>query len=132
MKKRTLVVLGLVLSLSMVVAGSAMARQGGGFERGSGDCYRSDVDPEVMAQFRAETQQFKDDLRALKQELRQENRKDNTDTGRVEQLRENMAEVRAKIQEIAAKYDIDCDGNGRRSGKGGKGRGNGDCRGDCN
>ena len=137
MKKRTLVVLGLVLSLSMIAAGSAMARQGegygkmgAGYERGCGDCYRSDVDPEVLDQFRAETQPLKDELRALRQELRDENRKNDTDAERVSQLREDMEAVRAKIQETAEKYGIDCDG-GKRGSKGRKGKRNGDCRGDC-
>jgi len=139
MKKRTLVVVGLVLSLSMIVAGSAIARQGGGYgkmgpgyERGTGDCYRSDVDPEVLDKFRAETQPLKDELRELRQELRQENRKENTDTERVSQLREKMDSVRAKIQEIAAKYDIDAGCQGRWAERGGKSRGNGDCRRDFN
>jgi hypothetical protein len=67
MKKRTLVVLGIVLSLSIIVAGSAMARQGGGYgmmgsgyDRGYGNCNwndgeRSVVAPESMAKFQKET-----------------------------------------------------------------------------
>ena len=142
MKKRTLVVLALVLSLGIIVTGSAMARQGGGYGKtgsgydcgydcGYGDCNRSDIDPEVIEQFRNETQPLKDELRALRQELREEKRKENPDAGRVAQLNEDMDGIQAKIQEIAGKYDIDCDGSGRRGSRGGKRNRSGGCRADC-
>ena len=135
MKKRTLVVLGLVLSMSLIVAGSSFARGGGGYgmmgdgyDRGAGDCYRDDVDPEIRAEFREETQQFRDELRSLKLELRQEYDKDTTDADRVGQLRKNMIDVQTQIQKVADKYDIDRGGKGSRS-RGDYGRGYGDCRG---
>ena len=144
MKKRTLVVLGLILSMSIIVAGSAMARQGGGYgmmgagyERGYGDCdqtdcYRDDVDPAIRDQFREETQQFRDELRALKVELGQEYDKDSPDADRIAQLRKDMIDVQTKIQKVADKYDFDRGGKGRRAGRGGNSRGNADCRGGCN
>ena len=137
MKKRTLVVLGLILSMSIIVAGSAMARQGGGygkmgagFERGAGDCYRSDVDPEVMAKFQKETLSFRDELVTKKLELNQEYDKDTPDNDRIAQLRKDMIDIQTKIQKVADKYDIDRGGQGRQA-RAGKGRGNADCRGGC-
>jgi hypothetical protein len=137
MKKRTLVVLGLVLSLSLIVAGSAFARwgsgygmMGGGYERGSGDCYRSDLDPEVMAKFQKETLSLRDELITMRLELSQEYDKDTPDADRIAQLRKDMINVQTKIQKVADKYDIGQGGQGRQA-RAGKGRGNADCRGGC-
>lgn len=139
MKKRTLVVLGLVLSMSIIVAGSALARQGGGYgmmgagyERGSGDCFRSDVAPETMAKFQKETLTMRDELITKKLELNQEYDKDTPDADRIAQLRKDMIDVQTKIQKVADKYDISTGGQGRRGSRGGNGRGNADCSGGCN
>lgn len=134
MKKRTLVVLGLVLSMGLIVAGSSFARGGGGYgmmgagyDRGAGDCYRADVDPETRAEFREETQQLREELRTMRLELRQEYDKESPDTERIVQLRKGMIDVDMKIQAVADKYDIDRDGKGRRASRGNYGRGYGDC-----
>jgi hypothetical protein len=141
MKKRTLVVLGIVLSLSMIAAGSAMARQGGGYgkmgsgyERGTGDCYRSDVDPEVMAKFQKETLSLRDELVVKRLELRQEYDKETLDADRVAQLRKDMIDIQTKIDKIADKYDIERGGQGRqaRAGKGKGSRGGYNCGGPGN
>jgi hypothetical protein len=138
MKKRTLVVLGLVLSMSIIVAGSALARQGGGygmmgggFERGAGDCYRADVDPETMAKFQKETLSLRDEMITKRLELSQEYDKDTPDADRIAQLRKDMIDVQTKIQKVADKYDIDAAGQGRRA-RAGNGRGNANCGGGCN
>jgi len=143
MKKRTLVVLGLVLSMSLIVAGSAFARWGGGYgmmgagyDRGPGDCYRSnnyqaEVAPESMAKFQKETLSLRDELITKRLELSQEYDKDTPDADRVAQLRKDMIDVQTKIQKVADKYDIDAAGQGRRA-RGGYGRGNADCGGGCN
>jgi len=137
MKKRTLVVLGLVLSMSLIVAGSAFARwgegygmMGSGYERGPGDCYRSDVDPESMVKFQKETLSMRDALLVKRLELRQEYDKETPDADRVAKLRKDIIDVQAQIQKVADKYDIDGAGKGRRSVRG-YGRGNDDCRGGC-
>ena len=144
MKKRTLVVLGLVLSMSIIVAGSAMARQGGGYgmmgngyDRGYGNCNwndgeRTGVTPESMAKFQKETLSLRDELITKRLELSQEYDKDTPDADRVAQLRKDMIDVQTKIQKIADKYDIDAVGQGRRAGRGGYGRSNADCFGGCN
>lgn len=143
MKKRTLVVVGLVLSLSLIVAGGAFARNGGGYgmmgsgyDRGFGgcdqsDCFRSDVTPEVMAKFQKETLSLRDELITKRLELRQENDKDTPDAERIGQLRKDMIDVQTKIQKVADKYDIDMGGQGRKA-RDGKGRRNADCPGGCN
>ena len=144
MKKRTLVVLGLVLSLSLIVAGGAFARNGGGYgmmgsgyDRGQGNCYwndsdRADVAPEVMAKFQKETLSLRDELITKRLELRQEYNMENPDADHTAQLRKDMIDIRTKIQKIADKYDIEAGGQGRRADRGGKFRGNGDCRRDFN
>jgi len=144
MKKRTLVVLGLVLSMSIIVAGSALARQGGGYgmmgsgyDRGNGDCYwndgdRTEVAPETMAKFQKETLSMRDELITKRLELNQEYDKDTPDADRIAQLRKDMIDVQTKIQKVADKYDIGSagQGQGRRS-RGGNGRGSYNCGGDC-
>ena len=143
MKKRTLVVLGLVLSMSIIVAGSAMARQGGGYgmmgggyDRGYGNCNWNDgegtqVAPESMAKFQKETLSLRDELITKRLELSQEYDKETPDADRIAQLRKDMIDVQTKIQKVADKYEIDGAGQGRRAGRGGKGRGSADCFGGC-
>ena len=145
MKKRTLVVLGIVLSLSLIAAGSAFARWGGGYgkmgsgyDRGYGNCWnddsRSDVTPESMAKFQKETLSLRDELVVKRMELRQEYDKENTDADVVAQLRKDMIDIQTKIDKIADKYDIDRGGQGRqaRAGKGRSNRGAYNCGGPGN
>ncbi|MDF1525398.1 MAG: hypothetical protein RRA15_03945 [bacterium] len=144
MKKRTLVVLGLVLSMSIIAAGSALARQGGGYgmmgsgyDRGYGDCNwdddaRTEVTPETMAKFQKETLSMRDELITKRLELSQEYDKDTPDADRIAQLRKDMIDVQAKIQKVADKYDISMGGQGRRGSRCDRGRGNADCSGGCN
>lgn len=135
MKKRTLVVLGLVLSMGLIVAGSSFARGGGGYgmmgagyDRGAGDCYRADVDFESMTKFRKETLSLRDELLTKRLELRQEYEVDTPDADRIGQLRKGIIDVETEIQKVADKYDIDRGGKGSRF-RGDYGRGYGDCRG---
>ncbi len=138
MKKRTLVILGLVLSLSLIATGSAFARwgggygmMGGGYAGGGGDCYVSDVDPEAMAKFQKETLTLRDELVTKQLELRQEYNKETTDADRIAELRKDMIDIQTKIQKIADKYDIDRGGQGRQA-RAGKGRGGYNCNGPGN
>ena len=75
MKKRNLMVVGLVLALSTLMASSAFARWGSGAQgaydcNGSADCYRSgdrfdsDVNVEDVTKYRKETLQLRDELLA--------------------------------------------------------------------
>lgn len=125
MKKRTLVVLAAALSLSLVTAGSALARRGDGYgmmgpgyERGNGDCYwndsdRNQVDPETMAKFQKETLPLRDEMVIKRMELRQEYDKETPDADRIAQLRKDMIDIQTKIQKSADKYDIEAGGQGR-------------------
>ncbi len=137
MKKRTLVVLGLVLSMSLIVAGSAFARwgggygmMGGGYDRGPGNYYQSEVNPESMIKFQKETLSLRDELLTKRLELSQEYDKDTSDADRIGQLRKGIIDVQTKIQKVADKYDIGSAGQGRRA-RGGYGRGFADCGGGC-
>jgi hypothetical protein len=114
MKKRTLVILGLVLSLSLIATGSAFARWGGGYGMMGGK----------------ETLSLRDELVTKQLELRQEYNKETTDADRIAELRKDMIDIQTKIQKVAEKYDIDRGGQGRQA-RAGKGRGNADCRGGC-
>lgn len=142
MKKRTLVVLGLVLSMSLIVAGSAFARwgegygmMGEGYHRGPGNCYRAEgtqaeVAPETMAKFQKETLSLRDELVTKRLELDQEYDKETPDADRIAQLRKDIIDIQTKIGKVADKYDIAWGGKGYRSERG-FGRGNPDCRGGC-
>jgi len=140
MKKRTLVVMGIVLSMSLIVAGSAFARWGGGYgmmgagyDRGAGGFYRTDVAPESMAKFQKETLSLRDELITKRLELNQEYDKDTPDADRIAQLRKDMIDVETKIQKVADKYDIGSAGRGQgRRSRGGNNRGYADCGGGCN
>jgi len=142
MKKRTLVVLGLVLTFSLIVVGSSFARWGGGYgmmgegyERGPGDCYRADnsrvdVNPEAMAKFQKETLSLRDEMITKRLELGQEYDKETPDADRIAQLRKDMIDLQTKIGKVADKYGIEGAGRGRGS-RGGYGRGSEDCSGGC-
>jgi hypothetical protein len=137
MKKRTLMVVGLILSLSLLVAGSAFARWGDGYgmRGGSGiNCWseteRPSADPETMAKFRRETLPLRDELIVKRLELSQEYDKENPEDDRIAQLRDEIVDIETNIQEVAEKYGFDGFGKGRR-GKGGYGRGIGNCAGGC-
>lgn len=134
MKKRTFVVLAAVLSLSLVAAGSAFARWGGGYgqmgpgyDRGYGNCYfnysdRTQVEPETLARFQKETLPLRDEMVTKRLELSQEYDKETPDADRIAQLRKDMVDIETKIQKSADKYDVWPGGQGRRA-RGGFGRG---------
>lgn len=131
MKKRTLVVLGLILSLSLIAAGSAFARwgggygmmgsgygmMGGGYDRGPGNSYMADVDPESLAKFQKETLALRDELITKRLELSREYDKDSPDADRIAGLRKDIIDVETKIGKIAEKYDL---GDGFRERRGGR------------
>ena len=145
MKKRNLMVVGLVLALSVLMASSAFARWGSGAQgaydcNGSADCYRSgdrvgsDVNVEDMTKFRKETLQLRDELLTKRLELSQEYDKDVPDADRIAKLRKDMVDIETSIAKIAAKYDIDNGFGGKRAGRGARGgnRGGSGCDGPGN
>ncbi len=136
MKKRTLAVLGLVLSMSLIIAGSAFARwgggygmMGGGYERGDGygpgTCFRdddrTDVSPEAVTKFRKETLQLRDELLTKRLELSQEYDKETPDADRVAKLRKEIIDIETGIGKVADKYDLDNGLRGRRGARGNRG-----------
>jgi hypothetical protein len=142
MKKRTLVVLGMVLSMSLIVAGSSFARGGGGYgmmgagyDRGAGDCYRAegraDVDVESVTKFRKETLQMRDNLLTRRLELSQEYNKENPDADRIGKLRKDIVDIETSIAKVADKYDIDGGQRGKRGRGGNRGGSNCDGSGNC-
>jgi hypothetical protein len=143
MKKRNLMVVGLVLSLSVLMAGSAFARWGGGDRggyncNGGGDCYQAGqgagVDVEAVTKFRKETLQLRDELLTKRLELSQEYSKDTPDADRIAKLRKDMVDIETSIAKIADKYDIDNGLGGKRAGRGTRGgnRGGSGCSGPGN
>jgi len=121
MKKRTLVVLGLILSFSLIATGSAFAHWRGGYgmmgwgnEQGPGDCYRAGVDSETMIKFQKETLPLRDGLLAKRLELSQEYNKETPDTDHIAQIRKGIIDIQAKIQKVADKYGL---GYTRRGGE---------------
>ena len=133
MKKRTLVVMTAVLSLTLLAAGSAFARWGGGYgmmdargERGYGNCYWNDegrpsVDPESMVKFQKETLPLRDERLTKRLELSQEYDKEAPDADRIAQLRKDLIDLDTKIAKIADKYDVEGGFKGRRGERGKRG-----------
>ena len=137
MKKRTLMMVVLVLSLSLLVAGSAFARWGDGYGMRAGegrycwkDADRSPVDPETMTKFRKETLSLRDELLTKRLELSQEYGKEEPDADRIAKIRKEMVDIEMSIEKIADKYGMGGFGKGR-SGRGGYARGYGECRAGC-
>ena len=135
MKKRTTIVTGIVLAMSLLVVGSAFAHWGDGYGmrdgRGYGcwsDAERTPVDPEAMIRFRTETLSLRDQLLTKRLELKQEYGKENPDTERIAKIRKEMVDIEMSIDKIADKYDIDGPDKGRRS-RGGYGYRFGECPG---
>jgi hypothetical protein len=133
MKKRTLIAVGIVLSLSLLAAGGVFARGGDGYGmregRGSGcwsDTDKAPVDTEAMLKFRKETLPLRDDLMAKRLELNQEYGKENPDTERIAKIRKEIVDVQMSIEKVAEKYGIEDSRQGKRS-RGRYGCGNGDC-----
>ena len=142
MKKRNLMIVGLVLALSTLMAGSAFARWGGGYgmmgdgySRGGGDCYRAearaDVDVESVTKFRKETLQMRDDLLTMRLELSQEYDKENPDADRIGKFRKEIVDIETGIAKVADKYDIDGGQRGKRGRGNSRGGYNCDGSGNC-
>lgn len=114
MKKRSLIVVGLVLALSTLLAGSAFARWGGyggmmgGYEMmgGYGMGYDRNVDVDAVRKFQSETLKFRDELFTVRLELDVEYSKAVPNTNRISTLRKDMIDIEAKIMTTAEKYDM--------------------------
>ena len=130
MKKRTLVVLGLVLSMSLIVAGSAFAHWGGGYGMmgngygmmgyyGSGN--DRGVDVQNLKKFQKETLQLRDNFITQRAELQEAYAQETPDADRIAQLRKDIIDTETAIQKIADKYDI---GSFRSGGRSAGGSGN--------
>jgi len=135
MKKRNMIVVGIVLAVSLLAAGSAFARRGDGYGTRSGDGYncwrdtdRTAVDVEAVTKFRKETLPLRDELLTKRLDLGQEYSKENPDTDRITKLRKEMVDIEVNIDKIAEKYDLEGYGQGRHH-RGAYGGGFGDCPG---
>ena len=137
MKKKSLMIVAVVLTLSVLAAGSAMARwDGANDQRGQrgNNCWRTDgaadVDLEKVVEFKKETLPLRDQLLTKKLELRQEYNKEKPDAEVIGKLRKEMVDIQTGIDKVAAKYDLGDFSRGRGS-RGGFGpRGDG-CPGGC-
>lgn len=133
MKKRSWMVAAVVLTLSMLTAGSAMARWDGakdGRGQRSFNCWSADgageVDPEKVMQFRKDTLPLRDELWGKKLELSREYKKDQPDMQMVEKLRKDMVEIQTRIDRVASDHGL-TNWGGKGASRGGYGRGYGDC-----
>ncbi|MBN2719593.1 MAG: hypothetical protein JXR72_00675 [Proteobacteria bacterium] len=133
MKKRSWMVVAVVLTLSMLAAGSAMARWDGASDgRGQRgfNCWAAEgadeVDPEKVIQFRKDTLPLRDELWGKKLELSREYKKDQPDMKVVEQLRKDMVEIQTRMEKIASDHGLTNWGP-KGASRGGCGGGYGDC-----
>jgi len=133
MKKRSLMIVALVLSLSVLAAGNALARWDGandgrgqrGFNcRGADGA--ADVDLEKVVKFKKETLPLRDQLWTKKLELSREYKKEKPDPEVVEKLRAEMAEIQTSIDKVAADNGL-ADWGGKQCARGGFSRGSTDC-----
>ncbi len=125
-----MIVLGLVLSMTLLVAGSAFARWGGyghmdgyGMMGDYGSRYDRDVDVESVRKFQKDTLQLRDELITTRMELDREYSKAEPDTDRVGELRKGIIDIETKIQKVAEKSGL------LTYQRGGNNRGNGGNRG---
>ena len=133
MKKRSWMVVAMVLTLTVLAAGSAMAKWDGADGRGGQRGYNcwaaegaEDVDLEKVAKFQKETLPLRDELMMKKLELRQEYAKEKPDADVIGKLRKEMIDIQTSIDKVAA--DLGLEGFGPNRGFGcGSGRANGDC-----
>jgi len=137
MKKRNLMIVGLVLSLSMLAAGSAFARWDGDYgakgQRGY-NCWASedgsDVDLEGVIKFKKETLGLRDQLLTKRLELKQEYNKENPNADTVGKMRKEIVDIQTSIAKVAASYDLGDFGKGKRA-RSGSARGYGNFGGGC-
>jgi hypothetical protein len=114
MKKRSFIVVGLVLALSTLVAGSAFARWGGyggmmgGYDMMGGYSmgYDRNVDVDAVRKFQSETLKLRDELFTVRLELDAEYSKVAPNANRISTLRKDMIDIEAKIMTTAEKYDM--------------------------
>lgn len=101
MKTRTII--GLVVVLGLLVT-SAVYASGYRGQSGIGNCQAVDV--EKIKQFQRETLSLRDELITKRFELRNEHGKPVPDTDRITTLRQEIRDLRAKIREVADKYEV--------------------------
>ena len=111
MKKKSLMIVAVVLTLSVLAAGSAMARWDGANDQRGYNCWRTDdgaadVDLEKVVEFKKETLPLRDQLLTKKLELRQEYNKEKPDAEVIGKLRKEMIDIQTGIDKVAAKYDL--------------------------
>ena len=93
MKKKSLMIVAVVLTLSVLAAGSAMARWDGANDQRGYNCWRTDdgaadVDLEKVVEFKKETLPLRDQLLTKKLELRQEYNKEKPDAEVIGKLKD--------------------------------------------
>jgi len=135
MKKKSLMIVAVVLSLSMLAAGSAMARRDGADDqRGQKgyNCWRTDaaadVDLEKVIEFKKETLPLRDQLLTKRLELRQEYNKEKPDLEVIAKVRKEMIDIQTSIDKVAAQYGLE-DFRPERGSRGSFGPGRDDCPG---
>ncbi|MFH0932698.1 MAG: hypothetical protein V1832_00070 [Nitrospirota bacterium] len=101
MKGRTII--GLVVVLGLLITSAVYAL---GYRGPCGVSNWQAVDIEKIKQFQKETLSLRDEIITKRLELRNECGKQVSDTDRVTVLRKEIRDIRAKIQEVADKYEV--------------------------
>lgn len=117
-----------VTAVVLVVGGVAFAQIGGGRGPGSGCAYgagyngaNGNINIESLKKFQKETQAQRDDLMIKRAELANEYAKATPDTTKIADLRKQMTDLQAKIQQAAEKNGLPAMGQGRGQGRMGSG-----------
>lgn len=101
MKGRTII--GLVVILGLLITSAVYAL---GYRGPCGVSNWQTPDVEKIKKFQQETLSLRDELITKRLELQNECGKQVTDTDRITTLRQEIRDIRAKIQEVADKYEV--------------------------
>lgn len=119
--------IGAAVLVSTVILATGLYAMGGMGGMNCNGPMGSNVQPDTARQFFKETSDLRTDMMVKRIELRQEMTKATPDHAKVDALRKEMADIRAKIQDAGKKYGMamNCDNCGTGGGMG-KGMG-GNC-----
>ena len=118
MRRTTIVIV--VAALALIGAGAAFAQMGTrGGGPGAGCIYgagytgaNGTVNVESLKAFQKETQSLRDELFVKRAEISNEYAKQTPDTARIAELRKQMIDIQAKIQQAAVKNGLPAMGQG--------------------
>jgi zinc resistance-associated protein len=96
-------IIGILVVMVVLLVGTLYAF---GYRGPSGTNVCQNLDIEKVKQFQKETMSLRDELITKKLELRKERSQQEPDTDLITTLRQEIKGIKAKIQEVAGRYDL--------------------------